>query len=348
MRNYWDELLHVGKIGLYEAYKSYNPAKNNGVKVKFWSYAQRRVKGSMFDFISKQSNLIRPSRMIEKIVIKIMKMNLERRTPIEISKELSCSEWLANQALAFLQIKHVDSLNKPMSYTHDEHTLELGDLIPSITDFSRFEEEDFWNRLNNKETVFLRLRLLGYSLQEAQQLMAIDTDTFLEIERSLKQKGKELDGYYHFSKGDGSMEVNEGKRPELTKTEFLKHKKNGMLEKDICKNYEISKNKLIKYKQSWGLAQSRIKKINDKTISIAAAPKNIDSEHNKSFETELLELRNMVSTLKVRISELESEREVWDVKRENEREAFWIVQDFLRAEVSRLKTLLIGDNHKLS
>jgi DNA-directed RNA polymerase specialized sigma subunit len=88
-RNFYNELIHVGQIGLYEAYKNYNSAKNNGVSVKFWTLAEHRVRGSMKDFISKYSNIIRPSQQVESIWLKIMELNLKDQTPKNIARKLN-------------------------------------------------------------------------------------------------------------------------------------------------------------------------------------------------------------------------------------------------------------------
>jgi hypothetical protein len=308
---YYDELLHVGKIGLYEAYKSYNPDKNNGVAVKFWSHAQYRVKGRMIDFISLQSNVIRPSRVVENVGLKILNLNLEDNSPKTIARLLDCTERIAELALGFIQIKHVDSLNRPLNNVHNDQALELGDSILSQTDFSGVDVEIFMTSLNNNENAYLQCRLLNDNDDEIQRKLAINNTKLLQIQRSLQQKGRELDSREQsIGKEDDLMAVNENKNPELTKAEFLKLKNSSMLDKDVCSRAGISKSALIKMKQKWGLDQPRNKPVKEKVIAIQAVSSDIILEGNKHKESDILELRSMISTLKEKISKFESEREI--------------------------------------
>jgi hypothetical protein len=338
---YYDELLHVGKIGLYEAYKSYNSTKNNGTAVKFWSHAQYRVRGSMIDFISLQLNMIRPSRSVENIGLKILKLNLEDNTPGSIAESLNCTERIANLALEFIQIKYVDSLNRSLNETYDDHTLELGDSIPILTDFTCVEVEHFMTSLNSYETAYLQCRLLNYSDNEIEIEMGINNVQLIHIQRTLQKRYRVLDGKEQsIEEEDDLMEVYENKRPDLTKVEFLKLKNSRMLDKDICRDFGISKSVLIKNKRKWGLDQPRNKPLKERVTAIGAAPSTINLNGNIYKESDMMNLRNMISTLEEKINEFEREREVTRTQIEMEREAFWTMQDILRAEIKKLKNLI--------
>lgn len=252
-RDYFDELLHVGKIGLFEAYRSYDTSKNNGVSVKFWSHAQHRVKGSMIDFISKQSNMIRPSRIVESIGLKIVRGNLENESPMAIAEILNCSEKIADRALTFIKIKYVDSLNRPASYEHDSYNLELGDCLPSLTDFSSIDVKIFMSSLNRCEANYLQYKLSYYSDDEIERIMGIEKVELLDIQKAIEQKSMEVYQYEQiYMEKDDMMINNENRKPELTKNEFLKLKNNHVLEKDICKRFGISKSILIKLNKNGG------------------------------------------------------------------------------------------------
>lgn len=334
-----EELLQVGKIGLFEAYKSFSLKRNNGIKIKFWSYAQHRVKGSMIDHISRQSNMIRPSRQVERIMLKIKKMNLGDSSPHHIARELLCSERIAKEALAYSRIMHVESLNRSIS--QEDPTLELGEYLPSLTDFSTIEVENFINSLLYNEQTYLRYKLSNYDDDEIEKMMGIGSAKLYEIKKTLQQKAGESGSYKLFSKGeDELMAVEENLKRELTRAEYLKLKKKGKLDKDICESFNISKSSLIKNKQKWGVDQPRIKPLKDQGIAIASSPENTIPESYRQLESENLELRNHISVLEGKICELERESEVSQLQRAMEREAFWNILDILRAEIIRVKPLI--------
>jgi hypothetical protein len=197
--------------------------------------------------------------------------------------------------------------------------------------------------LNSDENIYLQYKLLNYSELEIQQFMDIDSIEYHNIEWALQLKGISLrNNEQIIIERDDRMPDYIAKKPELTKTEFLKLKKNSTLEKDICKQFGISKSTLIKNKQRWGLDQPRIKLLKEKVIAIQSMPtqSNVASE-NEQQESEILELRNMITVQQEKISQMEKEREVIQVQRRMEREAFLILQDILRAEINDYKVKVV-------
>ncbi|MEC0234479.1 hypothetical protein P4H71_09085 [Paenibacillus kribbensis] len=121
----------------------------------------------------------------------------------------------------------------------------------------------------------------------------------------------------------------------LSKAEYLKHKNNNMIDKDICNKYSISKSVLVKLKADWGISNSRSTKKIKKTIAISSAPKTIDVEKNSVLRDEN-NSTNQVNVLNARISELEVILRETEEKLkicENEREALWRIQDILRSRL---------------
>lgn len=320
-----EELFQEGNIGLYEAYKKYNPSNADGVNVKFWSYARHRVRGRMIDFIGKQSNLIRPSKNVELITLKIKKMNLSNLPPTEISARLKCSKNLVEQAIDFLKIKNVDSLNRPIGEAR-----ELSDMLINVTDFP--EVHDFWEQLCSNESLFLKYKMQGFHLKEIQKKLSIDESEVSEINETIKQKARLFFNLSKNDKGVDTMAVNKTSGI-LTKAEYLKQKNKKIIDKEICKKYGISKSTLIKYKVSWGIDTPRKPKVKDKEFSVAISPQPLNPEvtytNKTNYESKVEQLQKKVSELEVRLRESEERIKIY----ENEQIILWKMQDILRAKL---------------
>ncbi|WP_339369546.1 sigma-70 family RNA polymerase sigma factor [Paenibacillus elgii] len=332
-KDFMDELFHEGSIGLYEAYRSYDPTKMEGKAVKFWSYAQHRVRGRMIDFIGRQSNLIRPSRNVEIIAVKIKKIGLQEKEPNEIADILNCSINMAKQAVEFLRIRNVASFSQPINPKNYKQGLELGNIIPYSTDFSETEIPEIWKHLTSQESVYLDYKMQELSTKEIREKMGLERAELLDINNSLIQKARQLYANKEKYLGTEFMTKKEVKLPMLTKAEYLKHKNNNILEKEICRKYKISKSALIKLKKSWGLAKPRKQK-KEKIIAISNMLKISESDstpinEKKSEELKITQLHEKITSLETKLRELEGKL----AASEHEREILWKMQDILRAKL---------------
>lgn len=328
-KEYFDEVLQEGRIGLFEAYKKYDP---NRYKVKFWSYAWWRVMGRMINFIDRHANILKPGRSTVKLANKIKKLDMSHWNAREIAEAIGESTVQVNKALEFLRIKYVDSLNRIVN-EDSGHSLEFGDLLPDPYDYFETTENKLWHSLSADEQQYLNYKLQGYSDRKLQRTMHLTYEKQKELDASLKYKAWEIFDDLEKNEAEvGYMSSSNDKSP-LTKAVYLKHKKNKMIDKDISKKYSISKSTLVKLKASWGISDSRSNKIKQKTIAIAASPKNsvvhLSNVDGDSYINQINELKEKISQLEGQLRENEEKLRMC----ENEREALWKIQDILRARL---------------
>lgn len=324
-KEYLEELMQEGRIGLFEAYKKYDP---NIYSVKFWSYAWRRVRGRMIDFVRRHSNFIKPTRTIENIINKIKKMDQINWDAKKIAEAIDHPIIEVKNALEFLRIKNVDSLNRAITDDGEQ----LVNLLPDAYDYFERTEDKLWSILSANEQQFLHFKLQNYNDTRIQREMCISGVVQNELELSLKSKAAKMFYGLKHDEGGGQFMTGANEKLQLTKAKYSKHKKNNMVDKDVCKNYGISKSTLIKLKAGWGISNSRSTVVKEKTLSISSTPKEIyiksDSEEDADG------IANQSRELKAKIIELEGKlREAEDKLRscEYERDALWRIQDILRA-----------------
>lgn len=139
-KDYFDEVMQEGSIGLFEAYQNYDP---NQYSVKFWSYAWYRVRGRMISFIDRHANLLKVSRNIKDIASKIKDMDMISWDAVNIAEVINRPILEVNSALVFLRNRYVDSLNRTMNYK-GQSSLELGDILPDNNDYFATDEDELW------------------------------------------------------------------------------------------------------------------------------------------------------------------------------------------------------------
>ncbi len=332
-KEYFEEIMQEGRIGLFEAYRKYDPKR---YAVKFWSFAWQRVRGRMVDFISKHSNFIKPNRTIEEITNKIQKLDMNNWNAKDIAETINCPIIQVTEALEFLRHKTILSLNQTMN-NDNENSAELIDLLQDTYDYFNTNEETLWNFLSSDEQQYLSYKLQDYSIKRIQREMKLTNKEQDRLESSLKRKAKKVFFDLDISKSEvNPMSYNSNKLP-LSKATYMKLKENNNLtDKEICKKHNISKSTLIKYKTSWGIISSRSGRNKQSIIAISAFPKVYeDAETTINGDGEVDQVNNFIG----RISELESQlRETEEKLRisENEREALWRIQDILRSRLGVL------------
>ncbi|GAB6189428.1 FliA/WhiG family RNA polymerase sigma factor [Marinitoga arctica] len=170
-----DDLIQEGIIGLLQSLEKYNPSKG----VSFYSFAVKRIKGAMLDYLRKIDWLPKDLRH------KIKKME-------EIIAEQSIDDNLSDEELAnLLQISKKD-LKKLKSELHRSQILSLDSFLLNNNEINveaNIEENDP-EILAYKDILKSELKKAILSLNEREQLIL---SLYYEKELTFKEIGKILD-----------------------------------------------------------------------------------------------------------------------------------------------------------
>lgn len=113
------ELISVGCVGLIEAVDGFDPDKG----VEFITFAYRRIKGSIWDYLRKHDAVSRSLRAKEKTInhaIDILRVRLKREPqPEEIAQEADMSVEEYYTVIGQLDSLAVLSYDTELSYDHD-------------------------------------------------------------------------------------------------------------------------------------------------------------------------------------------------------------------------------------
>ncbi len=128
-----DDLISSGVIGLVEAAHRYDPDR----EATFVTFAYRRVKGSIMDYLRKQDVLSKSARKrldrIRDFIQSFREENGRKPSIDEISDELDLSEERVLDALSNDKWNYLTSLEKPIEDGEGGRT-ELSALVPARTD----------------------------------------------------------------------------------------------------------------------------------------------------------------------------------------------------------------------
>lgn len=326
-KEYFEEIMQEGRIGLFEAYKTYDPQR---YAVKFWSFAWQRVRGRMVDFISKHSNFIKPNRTIERISNEIKKLGPNNWNAKEIAEVINRPIIQVIEALEFLKRKNVVSLNQSIN-NDNEHSVELIELIEDTYDYFDVNEETLWNFLSRDEKQYLSYKLKDFNIKTIKREMNLTDEEQAVLESSLQNKAKIVFSDLDINKLEMNPMGHNSNELHLSKTAYLKLKENNNLtDKEICKKHNISKSSLIKHKTNWGIISSRSSKRQKSITAISALPKVYEDKTNSiNGDVQVNQVNNFIekiTELETRLREKEEKLRI----RENECESLWKIQDILR------------------
>lgn len=160
----YDDLVSEGCIGLINATETFDPERG----FQFSTYAYRVISGYIYNFLKYQMQAIRYPREVYKIAKAIRSEDLSFK---QVLQRFKCTKKLAETAFecASLQMLSMDS-----ALTHDEETVSLKDVLPSLEDFSTAHVDEFKSTLSNEERGMLDLTIRGYNKLEIAASMGID------------------------------------------------------------------------------------------------------------------------------------------------------------------------------
>ena len=195
------DLIHEGSLGLMEAAKRFDPARN----VKFISYAVWWVRQAIFHALSDHARVFRLPQKLSGQVSRLstarekLKSELER---VPTTEELAERTALSKEAVEQLLLAAGDDVSLSAA-VGDEGNLELGDtleqeLIPSVelemirTSFER-RIQTMVDELEDKEREVIKMRfgLDGEdpkTLQEIGEAMGLSRERIRQIESRAKEK----------------------------------------------------------------------------------------------------------------------------------------------------------------
>jgi RNA polymerase sigma factor (sigma-70 family) len=251
-KSFLEDLVQEGHEGMLKAYSKYGASQF--IKgVKFWTFAYKFVHGKIIDFITLQTNMIRPSKLLNSIALNIKKNNLQTSTVQEISEFLGCTHEMAKRSLDFMGIRYVSSLNQPIN---EEDNNEIQDTIAHHEDFSEIYITQFMKLISIQEREIIRFRLTGYNDEEITKKFNLTSEELHQITDNIaKIYASQNDIKYEEDKVNEMGIYSNNNKPKITKEEYLKFKKADMTDSEIYKLKKMGYKLFTKYKKEWGIHQ---------------------------------------------------------------------------------------------
>jgi RNA polymerase sporulation-specific sigma factor len=167
-----DDLIQIGSIGLMKAANNFNPE----IGVAFSTYASRIINGEIIRYFRDNGNLVKFPRSCKEIAARLAveKINPEDATVEKIIELVGCSERIAEQALQYLSIKMVSSLDKPITIDGEDET-SLMDIIPANEQDIDFEimYANYLLLLTENEKLSVELTMAGLSQHEIAPILGV-------------------------------------------------------------------------------------------------------------------------------------------------------------------------------
>lgn len=146
----FEDLLQEGVIGLVEAYSKYDPEKNT----RFSTFAGIYILKYVRKYARENAGSFKPSKYYYEINGKILREDLEDKTPEEIASALGYSVETIKKTIEHMNQYHVNSLNTIIQ-SSEESEFEMADLIGIQEDYSNLFTEDFLSGLSDKDKKIL-------------------------------------------------------------------------------------------------------------------------------------------------------------------------------------------------
>lgn len=193
MKNYGidkNDLVQIGSIGLIKAAKNYNPEI-----CAFSTYATKIINGEILRYFRDNGNMIKFPRSCKEIVAKlaIEKVDESEVTVEKIMEIAGCTERIANQALMYMSIKNISSLDKPIDMDGEE--IKLIDTVSAPKEYDEdfnIMYKDFLSQLDENEKLAVELTMAGLTQREISKITGVSQPT---IGRWLKKVKKSIENY---------------------------------------------------------------------------------------------------------------------------------------------------------
>ena len=185
----FNDLVSIGLEELVKLAKRYDPKKNDN----FWGYAQKRVYGSMLDFLRSLDTISRGDRKLIKEIEKIAntyydKYNTEPDNEY-IANKLGVSVEKVKKAKRSMEIYTVMPIEEQMSFFDNvSKKIEEEELIETI--------KKILKKMSKKEQLVIQLYYFEeFSLKEIAQVLEISESRVSQIHKNvIKKLRKELNG----------------------------------------------------------------------------------------------------------------------------------------------------------
>lgn len=188
-----EDLVQQGMEGLIQAAQKYSPKDD----IKFSQYAYLRIRGSIIDFLRKNSNLCRTTiqkkKEFDSGILELQKKLNRAPTKIEIINFLEISEneysyWLtafeANKTQSLDSIYDEFSILYASGESNPEQTLDDKQLKQSL--------KDSLKKLNQREALITQLYYVEeMNVYEIAEIMEISTGRVSQIKKTIVKKLRE-------------------------------------------------------------------------------------------------------------------------------------------------------------
>ena len=185
----FNDLVSIGLEELVKLSRRYDPKQNDN----FWGYAQKRIYGSMLDFLRSLDTVSRSDRKIIKDIEKIIesyqaKHNVEPDDEY-IAKELDIDVEKVKRAKNASEIYNVMPIEEQMNFFDNvSKKIEEEELIETI--------KKLLEKMNEKEQLIIQLYYFEeLSLKEISEILGVTESRISQIHKNvIKKLRKELNG----------------------------------------------------------------------------------------------------------------------------------------------------------
>ena len=168
----YDDLYSIGSIGLIKAYNNYDPTKFENV-TRFSTYAVPMIVGEIKRYIRDSNPGPKFSRPAKESYAKIVKYDLVRESPEDISRALDMSLDLVKMGLAYGRYVYTRSMNEVV-FENNGDPVTLEDTVADHVDFHiSLELKELLSSQDPRSVKCLLMYNEGYTQAEIGETMGI-------------------------------------------------------------------------------------------------------------------------------------------------------------------------------
>lgn len=184
-----DDLIQEGVIGLLQAYGRYDAHNESGAQ--FYTYAMRRIKGAMFDYLRKIDWLPKEIRHLLKNYETLISTSDEFLTDKEIKEKLKITQKELNKIKLFLRKSQILKLDYYFTEDSDEYMFDgtSEEYDPEVIAYKSILKDKLKEKIDNlKEKEKLLLSLYyekGLTFKEIGKIMNVSESRISQIHSKL-------------------------------------------------------------------------------------------------------------------------------------------------------------------
>ncbi len=185
-----EDLIQQGMEGLVSAAQKYSPKEG----VNFQQYAQLRIRGSIIDFLRKNSNLcrttIKKKQLFEKTKLELQKKFSREPTSSEIIESLGITEDEYSYWEKAFEANNVQSLDQAYDEFSILYASNINDPEVSLQDKQlKSQIKDALKILNQREALIAQLYYVEeLNIYEIAEVLEISTGRISQIKKSIIEK----------------------------------------------------------------------------------------------------------------------------------------------------------------